>query len=230
ERKDRVEVVGEVKDAMYYDLRGTVPAMIYSPYLQQYHARQKEADAEKGVLRGMNSLEVRAVGNTAALPEAIRSEIHSIDPSLSIDSVEPLGALFDESLVEDRAVAALSSLFGVLALALAGIGLYGVMSYSVNRRTAEIGVRLALGARPGRVQWLILRETLVLVAAGTIGGLIAALSLTGLVSSLLFGLSPTDPAAIILATVILVAASGLAGFLPARRASRVDPMAALRCE
>jgi len=100
----------------------------------------------------------------------------------------------------------------------------------VNRRTAEFGIRLALGARPGTVRWLIMRETLVLLMIGTAGGLVAAVALTRLVSSLLFGLSAMDPASIALATVVLSGASVLAGYLPARRASRVDPMSALRCE
>jgi predicted permease len=226
---DLIEVVGIAKNAMYYDERDSVPPMVYTPYIQEYHPEKKPAGPNATALGGLNNLEIRAVG-TAGFGASVRSEIHSIDSNLSIDNISKLGELADESLVQDRAIAMLSSFFGLLALGLATIGLYGVMSYSVNRRTAEVGIRLALGARPGRVQWLIMRETLFLLIIGTAGGLVAALALTRLVSSLLFGLSAMDPASIILATVVLSGASALAGYLPARRASRVDPMSALRCE
>jgi predicted permease len=227
---DSIEVVGLAKNAMYYDLRDGVPPMVYTPYIQEYHPEKKPADPRVTMLGGLNNLEIRAVGATSGLGASLRSEIHSVESSLSIDSITKLGDLADESLIQDRAIAMLTSFFGLLALGLASIGLYGVMSYSVNRRTAEVGIRLALGARPGRVQWLIMRETLLLLMIGTAGGLVAAVALTRLVSSLLFGLSAMDPASIVLATVVLSGASALAGYLPARRASRVDPMAALRCE
>ena len=227
---DPIEVVGIAKNAMYYDERDSVAPMVYTPYIQDYHPEKKPAGPKATALGGLNNLEIRAVGATAGLWASVRSEIHSIDSNLSIDSITELGELAGESLIQDRATAMLSSFFGLLALGLASIGLYGVMSYSVNRRTAEVGIRLALGARPGTVRWLIMRETLVLLMIGTAGGLVAAVALTRLVSSLLFGLSAMDPASIALATVVLSGASALAGYLPARRASRVDPMSALRCE
>jgi predicted permease len=231
ERKgDLIEVVGIAKNAMYYDERDSVPPMVYTPFIQGYHPDKKPANPKATALGGLNNLEVRAVGATAGLGASVRNEIHSIDSNLSIDSIAELGELAGESLIQDRAIAMLSSFFGLLALGLASVGLYGVMSYSVNRRTAEVGIRLALGARPGRVQWLIMRETLLLLITGMAGGLVAAVALTRLVSSLLFGLSAMDPASIVLATVALSGASVLAGYLPARRASRVDPMSALRCE
>src|SRR5262249_36803369 len=172
----------------------------------------------------------RSVGDPAALAAAIRTEGHSIDSNLSIDNIGLLGELADDTLVQERVLATLASFFGLLALGLASVGLYGVMSYSVNRRTAEIGIRVALGSSPARVQWLILRETLILLGIGTIAGIAAAVALTRLIASLLFELSALDPAAIALAAAILAVVSTLAGYLPARRASRVDPMAALRCQ
>ena len=136
----------------------------------------------------------------------------------------------NESLAQDRLVATLSSFFGILAALLAAIGLYGVMAYAVASRTRELGIRLALGAEPRNIRWLVMRETLQLVVLGMLIGLSAALAATRLIASLLFGLTPTDPLTIALASLLLLAVAALAGYLPARRASRVDPMTALRCE
>lgn len=131
---------------------------------------------------------------------------------------------------QERAIAQLTGFFGALTLVLAAIGLYGVMSYAVARRTSEIGVRMALGALPGDVRWLVLRETLALTAAGLAFGLVAALASVRLVESLLFGLSPHDPATMVAALVVMVVVAAASGYLPARRASRVDPMVSLRYE
>jgi ABC-type antimicrobial peptide transport system permease subunit len=127
-------------------------------------------------------------------------------------------------------VARLATFFGLLALLLACIGLYGVMSYGVARRTNEIGIRMALGARGVSVLWLVLREALVLVAIGLVVGLIASRLLTKTAASLLYELKPNDPLTIVLATLLLAVVALVAGYLPARRASRVDPMVALREE
>src|SRR5262249_36514577 len=130
----------------------------------------------------------------------------------------------------ERLVATLSTFFGLFALLLAALGLYGVMAYTVARRTREIGLRVALGARAGDVVWLVMRETLLLAFIGVVIGLPAALAATRLTEGLLFGLSPTDPWTIAVATVVMIAVATLAGYLPARRAARVDPMVALRYE
>jgi len=124
----------------------------------------------------------------------------------------------------------LSGFFGVLALLLASIGLYGLMAYTVTRRTSEIGIRMALGAQRRNVLWLVLRETLVLVLFGVAIGLPLAFASTRLIASHLFGVTPNDPTTIAMATVLLVIVALLACYLPARRAARVDPMVALRCE
>src|SRR5262249_46491118 len=134
------------------------------------------------------------------------------------------------SLSQQRLVARLASFFSLLALLLACIGLYGVLSYAVLRRANEIGIRMALGARRGDVLWLVAREALALVGAGVLIGLLAAFAATKTVSTLLFGLKPNDPLTIAAALLLLLAVAALSAYLPARRASRVDPMAALREE
>ena len=136
----------------------------------------------------------------------------------------------DESLVVERMVAALSTAFGGLATLLAAIGLYGVMSYAVTRRTREIGIRMALGAERGRVMWLVLKEVAIMTAAGIVSGLAVALWLTRQVQSQLFGLTPNDPATLAGATVLLAFIAIASGYLPARRATRIDPIVSLRTE
>ena len=127
-------------------------------------------------------------------------------------------------------MAMLSGLFGVLALLLACVGLYGIMTYTVARRTNEIGIRIALGAQQRDVRWMVMKETVTLIVVGVAIGLLAALAATRLVTSILFGLNPTDPPTLSLAVALLASAATFAGYLPARRASKVDPMLALRYE
>src|SRR5262247_1999970 len=136
----------------------------------------------------------------------------------------------DESLTQERFIAHIASAFSLFALLLASVGLYGVMSYAVTRRTNEIGVRMALGARGADVVRMVMKETMLLVAIGMAVGLVAALATTRMISSLLFGLSPDDPVTIAAAALLMTIVAAFAGYLPARRAARVDPMTALRCE
>ena len=136
----------------------------------------------------------------------------------------------DELLVQQRFIAQVAGFFSLFALLLACLGLYGIMAQAVLRRTREIGVRMALGAQPSDVLWLVLREALSLVLMGGVVGLLAALAGTQTASSLLYGLTPNDPLTIICATLLLIAIAALAGYLPARRAAQVDPMVALRYE
>jgi len=136
----------------------------------------------------------------------------------------------NESLTQERFIAQLGSAFSLFALLLACVGLYGVMSYAVTRRTNEIGIRMALGARGDDVVRMVMKETMLLVAIGMAIGIGAALETTRLISTLLFGLTPNDPATIAAAALLMTFVAAFAGYLPARRAARVDPMTALRCE
>ena len=137
---------------------------------------------------------------------------------------------FDNNIAQERMLTTLCGFFGGLAVLLAGIGLYGVMAFSVTRRTAEIGIRMALGARRGDVQWLVLRQSLVLAALGILVGIPAALALTNLIKKLLYGVKPNDPASLAAAVIVMIAVAAVAAWIPARRASRVDPIAALKYE
>ena len=147
-----------------------------------------------------------------------------------VTDVVTLNEQIDQTLLQERLISTLSIIFGVLALLLACIGLYGIMSSDVVRRTNEIGIRMALGARGGDVLQLVMRETLLLVGIGIVIGLGVALAVSRFISSLLYGLTPTDPLTMLLASLILISVAIIAGFMPARRASKVDPLVALRHE
>ena len=166
----------------------------------------------------------------ATVTKAIHQAVEETDSTLLPIRVETMPELVGHSLDTDRFIARLSGAFGLLAMLLAAIGLYGLMAYNVARRTRDIGIRMALGAEPGNVLWLVLRETLLLVLLGIGAGLPAALGGTRLVRSMLFGLGATDVATIASATLLLSVVAVLAGFLPARRATKVDPLVALRYE
>jgi predicted permease len=212
------EIVGIAKDAKHSTVRDEIPPTMYAPYVQSL----------KG-LREM-SFEVRTIANPTAMVAAIRHAVQEVDSNIPLFNLKTQSEQVNESLAQERLFAKLSSFFGVLALLLASIGLYGLMSYSVARRTHEIGIRMALGAQPGNVRWLVMREMLLMVLIGVAIGLPAAIAATRVVSSMLFGLTATDPWTIALATLFLVGVSALAGYLPARKASRVDPLVALRYE
>jgi ABC-type antimicrobial peptide transport system permease subunit len=158
----------------------------------------------------------------------IRREIQAVDKNLVIDGLSTAPQRLDQALFMERLMAKVSGFFATLALLLACVGLYGVMSYDVARRTHEIGIRMALGAQRRDVIGLALRETMLLVGIGAIIGLCAAMGATRLIASMLYGLAPNDPLTIALAGLSLLAVAALAAYLPARRASRVDPMVALR--
>jgi len=171
---------------------------------------------------------------TARDPEqifgAIRRAVAEIDSTLPVSDMKTLEKQLDNSLVTERLVASLSSAFGLLATLLAAIGLYGVMAYTVARRTREIGIRMSLGAASLDVVWLVMKEVLVLVAIGIAVGLPAAWGVTGLVRTQLYGIQPNDGFTIALATLGIAFVALMAGYIPARRATRVDPMRALRWE
>jgi predicted permease len=215
---DNSQIVGVVKNAKFDRLQRETPPTIYVPYLQNLEGMQQ-----------MN-FEVRTIGNPTAIIREVRSAVAAVDRNLPLFEVKTQVQQIEESLVHESLFARLSALFGMLALLLASIGLYGVMSYAVVRRTSEIGIRMTLGAERREVLWLVLRDTMLVVALGIGIGLPAAVASTRLIRNQLFGLEPTDPLAISVATLVLIAVTVLAGYLPARRASRVDPMVALRYE
>ncbi|HEY6291536.1 MAG TPA: ABC transporter permease [Terriglobia bacterium] len=212
-----MEIVGVVADAKYDSLSDTkAPPMTFVPVAQ-----------DGGYA---DDLELRVAGDPKGAGQDVRRAVADIDRNIMVTSVHPLRELVDESAHDSRLIAQLSSFFGVLALLLAAIGLYGVMAHSVLRRTGEIGVRMALGARRADILGLVLRESLLVVAIGVVLGLPASLSLGRLVSTQLFDLSPNDPATFTIATLLLLLAAALAGYIPAQRAAKVDPMVALRYE
>jgi predicted permease len=213
----RYEIVGVVGDAKYGSVREKPRPMVF-------HAIEQEPPLDSCVLH------VRSVSQPAALVPAIRREIQAVDGEALISEVRTLPQIVRSQLRQDRMFATLASFFALLALALGAIGIYGIVAYRVAHRTAEIGVRMALGAQKRDVLWLVLRETLVLVAAGAAAGIPAALAAARLVKSLLFGLGPSDPLTIACATAVLFAAGALAGFLPAQRAASLEPTLALRSE
>ncbi len=211
------EIVGVAKDARYFGMREEVEPMIYVP-------------AWRFGARGGTTLCVRTTGPPEELNQTIRREVASLDPSVPVLRTLTMEQQFDNQISAERAVTTLCGFFGALAVLLAAIGLYGVMAHSVTRRYREIGIRMALGAERRNVLWLVLRETLWMIGIGAAIGLPAAFVLTRLVSSFLFGLTPQDPLSIALATLALVTVTALAGYIPARRATTVDPMIALRYE
>jgi predicted permease len=216
ETSSQIEVVGVVRDAKYNSVREDAPPTMYVPYTQS-------------PIGGM-AFEIRTAGDPSAAVGSIREAVRQADANVPLMNVATQMEAIETRFAQERLFAQAYALFGGLALLVAAVGLFGVMSYSVSRRVTEIGVRMALGARRLDVVRMILRESIVLVAAGIAAGITAALASSRLIAALLFGLQPTDPATIGLAVLLLLAVSALAGYLPARRAARVDPMVALRTE
>lgn len=215
---EEIEIVGVAKDAKFSSVRNETPATVYLPYMQSV------------ANLGQMNFEVRTAGNPNDMVAAIREAAQRADSNVPLFAVKTQSEQAEQSFSQERLFAQLSAFFGLLALLLASIGLYGIMSYGVARRTREIGIRMALGAQSRNVLWLVMRETLVLIFIGAAIGLPLALAATKLVSSMLYGLEPTDPMTVAFATVFMTAVAAFAGYLPARRASRVDPMVALRYE
>ncbi|HEX7959443.1 MAG TPA: FtsX-like permease family protein, partial [Terriglobales bacterium] len=176
------------------------------------------------------NFEVRAAADTSAVTDSLRRTVQSIAPTVPIFSIKSVDELATRTISNEILVAKLSSFFGALALLLAAIGLYGLMSYAVAGRTREIGLRMALGAQRTNVLWLILREALLLVVAGVVVGIPVALLSSQLLKAMIFGLKSTDPLSMLLVVLVLGAIAALAGFIPARRATKIDPMVALRYE
>ena len=173
---------------------------------------------------------MRVVGNPQALITAVRNKVHELDPNLVVEDVQTGGELVTDTLTTQVLVAKLSAFFGALVLALVCVGLYGSMSYGVVGRTKEIGVRMALGARRWDVVWMVTREACLMLAFGAAIGIPIGVATTRLFKSMLFGVSKADPVSIVAAIVTLIAISIAAAIIPARRATKVDPMVALRYE
>ena len=211
-----VEIVGVSRDAKYTTVRQPAPATVYLPA-----AQQKNGEANYCV---------RAAGHPAAVFGAIRAAVREVDPTLAVLDLRTQDDQLARMSAQERLFARVSGFFGVVALALAGVGLYGLTSYMVVRRTGEFGVRMALGALPRQVLALVLRESLSLVAAGIVLGLTAAYAASGVVAAMLFGLSPVDLVTYSAVPLVLLAVALAASLLPARRATQVNPVVALRAE
>jgi len=211
-------IVGVAADARSNTQREKIAPRLYAPF---FHPLWQEDSAH---------YEVRTFGDPVSLVLALRRAVNQAAPALPPIDIHSVAELVDNYLGKDRLVARLSAAFGLLAMLLASIGLYGVMTWTMARRTREIGVRMALGARPNEIFRLVLRDTLLMVSLGIAIGIPLALAATRLIQGMLFGLGGTDPVVMLLATILLIGVAILAGYLPASRAARVDPMIALRHE
>jgi predicted permease len=220
-RPDPIEIVGLVKDAKYTSQRDEIPATMYRPWRQT-----------PGAINVM-TFEVRTTGDPKAYVGAIRQAVREVEPNVPLNNIKTQIEQADETLSMERLFAKLMSLFGLLAQQLASIGLYGVLAYSVSRRTHEIGIRMALGANRGRMLAMVLRQGMTLTLIGVALGLAGAWVLTrylGTLNSMLFGVQPRDPLTFGVTAALLTIVALVACFVPARRATKVDPMVALRYE
>jgi predicted permease len=214
---DLFEVVGVARDVRFNNLKQAAPKMMYRPLAQ-------------GPQEFIASVEARFSGRPELVAAGIRTAIAGAARGLPIREVVTLEDMLTRGLVRERMVARLGGAFAVIALLLAGVGLYGVMGYSVSRRTNEMGVRLALGASPRRVAWVVLRDGLTTIGAGLAAGALLSIPVMGLLRKLIWGVEPHDPATMIVAAMLLASVGALAGALPAFRAARIDPVEAMRAE
>jgi predicted permease len=215
--KTDIEIIGVARDTMYQNMRDEIPRQVFTPYLQS------------DWLTGLN-VYVRTALAPQQMFTSLRAAIRNLDSHLPVYDFRTVDEQIDRSLLTERMIAMLSAVFGIIATLLATVGLYGVMAYTVARRTREIGIRMALGAFSRNVVWMIMKEVIVLIGIGVALGLPAAWALTQYVQSQLYGLTPNDPVTLITATFVLIAVAVMAGYLPALRACRVDPVRALRYE
>jgi predicted permease len=215
--REWIQIVGVCADTRYSSLRAEPPPQFFLPYLQQ---------SEVGAM----VYEIRTALKPEAVLPALRHAAQQIDPNLPFGNVRTQDQQIEAAMQQERVFVTLTSGFGLLALALSSVGIYGILAYSVANRTNEIGIRLALGARPGQVRGMILRESTRLAGAGILAGAIVALLLCRLVKSMLYGIQPYDPATMAAGILILLAVALAASWIPARRAACVQPMDALRHE
>lgn len=212
-----IQIVGVCSNTKVFDVRSDEPAVYYVPYVQ-------ENDMDR------LTYEIKTAANPSSVAAAIRHVVRSIDPNVPVLDIRTQTEQIDAMLMQERLFAVLTSSFGFLALLLASIGVYGILAYTVARRTNEIGIRMALGAQSPQVLRSVLCEAAWLACIGIAGGVVAAFGFTRLVTNMLYGLKPGDPATLLFAVLLLFMVTLLAGWIPARRASRVDPLSALRHE
>jgi len=211
------EIVGVVRDVKFYGASDSSRALVWVPYAQR-----------NGWSLGV--LTVRTRGNPTAVLAAVRRELKTLDGAIALANVATMDEAMQRSMAGDRLLAVLLGAFAGLAVVLAAIGIFGVLSYAMAQRTRELGIRLALGAQRGDVLRLVAKETAPMVAGGVIVGLMAALGLTRFVRTMLYEIRPNDPATFAAVAVTLALVAVVAAFVPARRASRVDPVIAIRSE
>jgi predicted permease len=217
-RENPVRVVGVARDAKYASVRQEIPPTMYIPYRQSV-----------GRLRSTH-FELRTAVPPLSIIPAVRRAIAEIDPTLPVAEFRTQEQQIDRRMARERTFTLLAAFFSFISLALACIGIYGVLAYAVTRRTSEIGVRLALGAPPRQVQWLVVRDSILVVLLGIVAGVGGALAAVQLVRKELYEVEPADPVSIVIAITAMAMVAGFAAFLPARRAAGVDPMVALRYE
>jgi ABC-type antimicrobial peptide transport system permease subunit len=210
-------IVGVVQNAKYSDVKQVVPPLFFVPYRQDPRL-------------GSASFYVRTAGDPTQVASALTAVVRRLDPNLPVDNLKTLTQQVRDNTFLDHMMTTLSALFAGLATLLAAVGLYGVLAYTVSQRTREIGLRMALGAAPGRVRSMVLRQVAWMTLVGGLIGLAGAVGVGYSASSLLFELKAWDPAVLAVSAVLLTAVALFAGFVPARRASLIDPMRALRYE
>lgn len=218
--KNEFTIVGVAKNARYSSLKDAIPPVIYLSLLQDVINRPPTP----------MFFELRTAGNPLALADAVRKVVHDAAPLVPVTNMMTQTQRIDSTITQERTFADLCTAFAILALIIACVGLYGVMAYAVSRRTNEIGIRMALGAERRRIVWMVMREVLAFAVVGLIIGLACAWAAMSAIKSFVFGMNPADPLTIVIAAAILVTALILAGLAPATRASRVDPVNALRHE
>jgi predicted permease len=209
-------IVGVVRNAKYVFVGEEPQPMAYSPLEQGYSAAM--------------AILVRSSGEPDALKGTVEREVRSLDPDIALSNIQTASELLSASLTGPRVAATLLSVFGIVALALAAVGIYGVMSYSVNLRSQEIGIRMALGAERRDVLWMVLRQGMTIVAIGLAVGLLLAAAVSRLLSGLLYGVGTADAQAFAGTAAVLLVVGLIANYLPARRAMTVDPISVMRYE